>query len=201
MPLGARVWCLPATHTVCLLQKLRPVSAWNSSVAHGVQLTWLTVLENWPTGQSVHRRSNVAVGAELWYSPAMQVVCLVQEPRPISAWNSSVAHGVQLAELLVLLNVPGAHFAQERSSVALGTLVTYSPTMQTVCLLQKPRPSSGWNASASHTLHATTLVVLLYVPSSHWVHVRSVVAFGATTCRHPATQTVHCLQKLLPASG
>jgi hypothetical protein len=36
---GARVWRSPATHMVCLLQKLRPVSAWNSSAAQEVQLT------------------------------------------------------------------------------------------------------------------------------------------------------------------
>jgi hypothetical protein len=71
------------------------------------QLVWLLLLEYWPVGHGLHRRSAVVDGVLLTKLPARHV-----------------PQAVHVAALATVLKAPLAHDAQVRSAVVVPSLVT-----------------------------------------------------------------------------
>ena len=82
---------------------------------------------------------------------------------------------LQLAAFAVAENEPGAHSAQSRFNVAVGSDTTCSPVAHTACGRQKPFPGEGWKLLLGHGSH-----------------------FGAfsTAENCPATQVLHALPSM-----
>jgi hypothetical protein len=59
---GRMAWRSPAAHTMCLIQKLRPVAGWNSPLPHGEQELALTCSLKLPLSHGAHVRSCEAFG-------------------------------------------------------------------------------------------------------------------------------------------
>jgi hypothetical protein len=105
---GAAVWRSPATHTVCLLQKLFPLADWKDVSEHAAQASALVVSEKCPGAHGVQTRSEVALGAKSSCSPgthcaalAMGIFCASMQKKP----------SVQFSHrpVAALPNVPTAH--------------------------------------------------------------------------------------------
>ena len=174
------VGCVPftcpaahAVHDVCA------GAAFHELGAHASHAAASALALKRPAMQSSHARSDVAVGAAVWRSPAAHTVCLLQEPRPALGWNSLSLHARHAGALLTLVNVPGSHLLHARSDAAVGATAWRSPATHTVCLLQEPWPALGWKSLSPHAKHASALLTLENVLGAHSAQTRSDVAFGA----------------------
>ena len=74
-------------------------SSWNLPLEHSVQLLLFRAWLIWPTAQSSHSRSDVAVGIFLTYVPAEHSKCFLQKEAPLSfGWYCPAAHAVHDGE-------------------------------------------------------------------------------------------------------
>ena len=104
-------------------------------------------------------------------APPLPALPTAHESQPtcpvVSDWYLPSGQSVQLAALVVLLNLPAAHGSQRRSAVVFGATSTRSPFAQMACLMQKACPASRWKASAVHVEHSAASEVVDIVPAPH----------------------------------
>jgi hypothetical protein len=70
-----------------------------------------------------------------------------------------VAQSEHVLLFVELLNEPARHRLHDRSEVELGSAVSYSPALHTVCLSQELRPASLTNEPSAHGWQASEFSV------------------------------------------
>jgi hypothetical protein len=119
-------------------------------------------------------------------------------PAVVSVECWPFGHASHDGALVFRENCPAAHGAH-RAGVGSSALATNVPGVHGCVASQNGWPGFSWNVLAGHAVHDAALTLVLELPCSQKLQVRSAVALGGTKTRSPLAQTVCVVQKPFPS--
>jgi hypothetical protein len=117
---------------------------------------------------------------------------------PVKLWYVPAAHRSQKETWVLGLYVPAAHWEQTALLIGLQVPPHELPARHTWHDAHTLPPAPLWNLPASHPAQLRLALADAYLPATHWLQTRFVVAVQAVVWYWPAAHTVHPSHWLLP---